>query len=155
MTTTDTAAGPTIALGASGGADGAHPRALVIEVPLPCPLLTTNFVRRHHWRVRQRHTTEQRQAALLATYAALADRPGTLRGPGAWGGPVRVAARFAPLKGQRRPDHGALHEALKPIIDGIAEALGANDRDWLHGDLTWEDQDRTGTLTITLTEVAE
>ena len=97
-------------------------RAPLVSVTLP--LTTVSEANSHtHWRVRQTRAKSHRQFALMAVGGALRrDWP-----VGGWRGAelVVLLTRVAP----RELDSDNLQGALKHVRDGVADALGVDDRD--------------------------
>lgn len=101
---------------------------------LELPIRLENVANEHtHWRVRQKRAKAQRGAVAMVMRVELALRR---RGLTTRGGLVVVITRIAP---RTLDDDGAV-AAAKTVRDGIADALGIDDRDervvWL------VDQDR-------------
>ena len=144
----------------SGHGAGRGVRALTVTLPLPWPLLTINARRRMHWGEQARHARAQRQAAWVAGLVARAawerDHPAERDGPFPPllifpAGPVRLDVAVRPRRGQRRCDDTALWEALKPTLDGFADAgLVGDDAQFRVGSLAWL-AERAGELCVTLT----
>lgn len=88
----------------------------MIELPFPSAVLSPNS--RNHWAVRARATKAARQTAFLLTKAA--------RLP-ALTPPVAVAMTFHPAAAHRY-DVDGLQSRCKAYFDGIADALGMDDR---------------------------
>lgn len=94
---------------------------MTLTIPLPGLRLVSLANQREHWRARARRAKSQRYIGELTTKAAL-------RGPGV--GPVCypltvIITRIAP----RVLDDDNLAGACKSVRDGIADALGIDDRD--------------------------
>ncbi len=95
---------------------------------LTLPIKTVSIMnKREHWAIRARRTSAQRGTAYLAVNAEL-------RGMCPFPLPCIVTlTRIAP----RTLDDDNLRGALKAVRDGIAEALGVDDRDprvvWAYG----------------------
>lgn len=89
-----------------------------IPIPLPGLKLVSLANQREHWRARSKRAKGHRSAALLLTRAAL--RHEAIRFP------VTVTiTRIAP----RVLDDDNLAGAAKSVRDGVADALGVDDRD--------------------------
>lgn len=95
-------------------------RAAVIELPFPPASLSGHH--NEHWRllgpVKSKHRRWAREATLAAN---LGKFPST--------GDIRVTATFYPP--DRRGDRVNYPNRMKPYWDGIADALGVNDRRFL------------------------
>lgn len=81
-----------------------------------------NDHRSNHWATRARTSKPQRQGTQLA----LAKHRAQLRAELASGGLVVRVVRVAP---RQLDNHDNLGMALKAVSDGVADALGVNDRD--------------------------
>ncbi len=88
----------------------------MIALPYPAAQLWPNG--RYHWSVRARQIKKHREWARLAT---LADntRPATVG---------RIIATLYPKPRGPAPDRDNTIAAIKAYLDGIADALGVNDR---------------------------
>jgi len=91
----------------------------VIDLPFPPSSLSGH--NNGHWRTKARIVATHRAWAFHATRAAKPSVPAD--------GDIRIAFRFVPP--DRRGDRTNYANRLKPYIDGIAEALGVNDRRFL------------------------
>lgn len=89
-----------------------------ITIPLPGLRLVSLANQREHWRVRAKRAKDHRSAAMLLTRAAL--RLERVRFP-----LTVIITRIAP----RALDDDNLAGACKSVRDGIADALGIDDRD--------------------------
>lgn len=103
------------------GAEGR--RALTVKLPIATKSLTNV---RMHWAAKHRLAKAQRQPVGLVVRSALKVHPPTM--------PLEVTlTRIAP----RELDDDNLRGALKSVRDGVADALGLDDRDdrvkWLYG----------------------
>jgi crossover junction endodeoxyribonuclease RusA len=113
-----------------------------VTMPLPDPLLTPNL--RLHWAVRGRYVQLQRASAY---YSAL----GQIGHPPLWAvGAVRVSVEVRPRPRMKRHDADNFWGAMKATFDGVADALGADDRNFILGALVWSNL-RTSELIVTLT----
>ena len=74
-----------------------------------------------HWRSKSSPTRKHREWARLATLAAGVTAPEA--------GDIGVSITFVPP--DRRSDRANFPNRIKPYLDGIAEALGVNDRRFL------------------------
>lgn len=118
-------------------------RSVTLVLPLPSPLLTPNV--RMHWRERARHVKAQRQYALWAVPWDTAVEElfdGAQR--------IRLDVEIRPRPRMKRHDDDNLWAALKATRDGIADALGVDDKQFVSGSLTWSTE-RSGLLVVTLT----
>jgi hypothetical protein len=105
--------------------------AIVVTIPLRLqnPL---NGGQGRHWVYRSRTRRSQRGTTLLVVAAHLAGQPLTL--------PVVVTVtRIAPSRGL--DPHDGLPASAKAVIDGVADALGVDDRD---PRVTWRIDQRRG-----------
>lgn len=139
----------------SGEGEATGEKALTIVLPLPDPLLTVNYRRRHHWRVQQRLSREQRSDAYMAGVGArYAAGTWAVQADHLWyEGRVRVDVEVRPRPRMQRHDDTAIWEALKPVLDGFEDAgIVANDKQFVIGTLTWA-RERTGELVIVMSEV--
>lgn len=133
------------------------PHSLTIVLPLPDPLLSGNYRRRHHWSTQRRHTEAQRLEAMYCGIAARAKwaddhDADDVPHPHFPAGRVRVDAEVRPRKGMKRHDDTAIWEALKPVLDGLEDVgIVVNDKQFLVGSLAWDKSRRTGELILTLT----
>jgi hypothetical protein len=102
-------------------AAGAYmPASTLIELPWPPNELSGHH--NAHWRVLQPIKKKHREWASKAALAA-----GNIGLPAS--GDIRVSATFYPP--DRRTDRVNMPTRLKPYWDGIADALGVNDRRFL------------------------
>lgn len=139
---------------AAGTRDRALPRSIAITVPLPDPLLSINYRKRMHWRTQARHTAAQREAAMLAAYAAMSGEIGTLFGPVFPVGKVRADVAIYRRPRQQVLDEGGAWEAMKPVWDGFESArVVGNDKQITHGEMVWHPTDPDPRIVVTLTEV--
>ena len=76
---------------------------------------------RVHWRVRSKHTKQYRETAYLATVAAT-------RVPFTGDGPIDLALTYAWEKGRKRMDDDNAWAIFKSGRDGVADALGFDDK---------------------------
>ena len=94
-----------------------------MEVTLPWPprQLNPNFKRRHHWSRYSGHSRTYRQVCFaLAKSAGLAGSPGE----------IPITIEFHPPDHRRR-DRDNLLGSIKNGLDGIADAMGVNDRNFV------------------------
>lgn len=87
-------------------------------IVLPFPPASLSGHAKGHWRTKAAVTARWRHDARLATLAAKATAPED--------GDIAIRIRFVPP--DRRGDRTNYANRLKPIFDGIADALGVNDR---------------------------
>ena len=113
---------------------------MVIELPYPHKALWPNGSA--HWGLKAREAKKLRQMAAWATKAA---KPSFSDGPFA----LHITC-FPKAKGPA-PDRDNIIAAAKHAIDGIADALGVNDRHFAAPTVTISDE-RTGQFTITVGE---
>lgn len=93
--------------------------APVIVLPFPSSALSGHA--EGHWRSKSVPTRKHREWARLAAMAAGVTAPAS--------GDIGVAITFFPPN--RRSDRTNFPNRVKPYLDGIAEALGVNDRRFL------------------------
>lgn len=92
-----------------------------ITLPFPHPDLSPNRAKGRHWTATARLKTEQKETAFLATKAAIG------RMKLEFGKRIPVSIVFMP-KDKRHRDYDNLLAASKSMLDGIAHALGVDDR---------------------------
>lgn len=100
--------------------------AILIVLPWMDSRLSPNAKRRTHWRVYQPAIKAGREAARLLTFDAMQKHLATaahLNGEA----PLPLVVRFYPPDRRRRDDDGMVG-SFKHFRDGIADALGVNDR---------------------------
>lgn len=90
-------------------------------IELPWPPASLSGHNEGHWAVKAKVIATHRSWAFHATRAAKVKVEGE--------GDIRITFRFVPP--DRRGDRTNYPNRLKPYIDGIAEALGINDRRFL------------------------
>lgn len=90
-------------------------------IVLPFPPASLSGHHNEHWRKLQPVKAKHRQWALVATLAAKLVVPET--------GDIPIHIRLTPP--DRRGDRTNYPNRLKPYFDGIADALGVNDRRFL------------------------
>lgn len=90
-------------------------------IVLPFPPASLSGHAGGHWRSKSTPTAKHREWARLATLAAGVTAPST--------GDIALYIRFIPP--DRRSDRSNFPNRLKAGIDGIAQALGVNDRRFL------------------------
>jgi hypothetical protein len=104
-----------------------------VKVTLPLRTVST-LNQREHWAQRQKRTRDHRGAAMIFSLSSLKKAPG-----GRVCLPVVVRlTRVAPSSGL---DGDNLQGALKAVRDGVADALGVDDRD---SRVRWEYAQRRG-----------
>lgn len=91
---------------------------MTITIPLPGLRLVSLANQREHWRPKAKRAKAHRSGALLVVRAALRGRAPVFP-------MVVIITRIAP----RSLDDDNLAGACKSVRDGIADALGINDRD--------------------------
>ena len=108
-------------------------------IKLPFPPSSLSGHANGHWRTKAAITRKHRQWAHDATLALL---PIIIQG-----GDIKVHIAFTPPN--NRSDRANFPNRVKPYLDGIAEALGVNDKRFLP---TYEfcEPARPGSVTITL-----
>lgn len=111
----------------------------MIELPYPAKALWPNG--RAHWAAKSTATKKHRQWAHDATLAALGRSKGT---PRAWSITVYPKPR-GPL-----PDRDNTLAAMKAYQDGIADALGLNDREFPSPTLHFAERTATGKVVVVL-----
>lgn len=92
---------------------------MTIELPFPPAILSGH--NSGHWRKKRGVVAQHREWARLATLAARIDVPET--------GDIHLSITFYPPN--RRGDRTNYPNRVKPLIDGIADALKVNDRRFL------------------------
>jgi len=113
------------------------------QIVLPFPPATLSGHHNVHWRVLQPVKKKHREWARLATLAALPKV--------AEKGDIRVIAAFYPP--DNRGDRVNYPNRMKPYWDGIADALGVNDRRFLPSYLFGEPV-KGGSCVVTIGEAA-
>lgn len=115
---------------------------MMIELPFPPASLSGHH--NEHWRLLQPVKKKHREWARLATLAAQPVVPET--------GDIRVSATFYPP--DKRGDRVNYPNRLKPYWDGIADALGVNDRRFLPS-FHYAEPTKPAKVVVTITEAAE
>ena len=87
-------------------------------IVLPFPPASLSGHAKGHWRSKSGPTAKHREWARRATQAAAPIVPAL--------GDIRINVRFIPP--DRRGDRTNFANRMKPYFDGIADALGVNDR---------------------------
>ena len=90
-------------------------------VPWPPSILSGHAKGNNQW-AKIKHTKQHREWAMLAAMAARAEAPD---------GDDDIAISFTFVPPDRRGDRTNFAARLKPAIDGIADAMGVNDRRFL------------------------
>lgn len=108
-------------------------------IVLPFPPASLSGHAKGHWRSKSGPTAKLREWARVAT---LADKPSI---PAA--GDIRIHVRFVPA--DRRGDRTNFANRLKPIFDGIADALGVNDARFLPS-YEFSEPEKPGRVEITV-----
>ncbi len=127
-------------------------QALVVTIPAtPAPALSPNA--RAHWRTKHREATELNSVARWSTVNTLAQRG--MRGT--WTGPITLHWIVAWGKGRKIMDQDNLIASLKHAQDGIAGAIGIDDKAFIVGSVSQDrDPDGIGFIRVALEqEVAE
>jgi crossover junction endodeoxyribonuclease RusA len=97
-------------------------RILTVTIPgTPDRVLSPNAVRKTHWGTRRRATEQARTTA----YCACRDANLEMWEPDP---PLTLHAVIAWEKGRRQLDPDNAHGILKATIDGVADALGVDDK---------------------------
>ena len=118
---------------------------LTITIPLPDASLSPNS--RSHWGKKARHTKDYRNAAMLATKAALQ----RTRPPGWLKAECKVSAFYAV---SRRRDTDNLIASLKSAFDGIADTgVISNDSGLVHLPAIIGKDTRNPRIEITITGI--
>lgn len=108
-------------------------------IVLPFPPASLSGHAKGHWRAKSGPTAKHREWARLATLEAKPVVPAD--------GDIPIHVRFVPP--DRRGDRTNFANRAKPIFDGIADALGVNDRRFLP---TYEfaEPEKPGRVEVTL-----
>ena len=125
---------------------------MTLQLPMPHPACSPNG--RAHWATKSRYTKAARSAARMLATDAL-NRNGAIQGPYTlsweWRGPTPM-------------DLDNAEGRCKAIRDGIADALGINDREFINGERKWTVTGKRGcrgrkadetVVVVTLTERKE
>ena len=96
-----------------------------IALPWPPPQLSPNFKRSHHWSAYRKHARNARTLAWGLTAEALGPK---LRGFSTLGHLDVYIEATPPMRRGPLPDEDNFKGACKHYLDGIADALGLNDR---------------------------
>jgi len=114
-----------------------------LSLVLPFPPGTLSGHAKGNWRSKHAETQKHRRDAHVATLAAMKgvrpDLPTT--------GDIPIRFRFVPP--DRRSDRTNMPGRLKPLIDGIAEALGVNDVRFLPS-YEFAEPEKPGRVEVTL-----
>ena len=113
---------------------------MTIVLPYPDKSLWPNG--RAHWAVKAREAKKLRTAAAWATKAA---------NPSFGNGPFALHITCFPKRTGPAPDADNIIAASKAALDGIADALGVNDRHFAAPTVSISEQ-RTGQFSITVGE---
>jgi Holliday junction resolvase RusA-like endonuclease len=108
-------------------------------INLPFPPSSLSGHAKGHWRSKAAVTKKWRRWAHVAALEANARAPAE--------GDIALKVRFVPP--DRRSDRTNFPNRLKPIIDGIADALGVNDRRFLPS-YEFAEPEKPGRLEITI-----
>lgn len=98
---------------------------MIVTLPWPDKRLSPNA--RVHWRVKADATRKAREDAAIALYAAARGGMRELRAALVGDGPIPIKVSFYPPDGRHRDDDN-LVSSVKAARDGLAAALGVNDR---------------------------
>lgn len=115
-----------------------------LEIDLPWPSRDLHPNARHHWTVKA-HATRAAKAGAWALTNIAGGR--NLRWPAA-----RYDIAYAPPN-RRAHDEDGVIASLKASLDGIASAMGVDDRTWRIGVVTRLDPVKGGAVRITLTPI--
>jgi crossover junction endodeoxyribonuclease RusA len=116
--------------------------AITFELPFPAKVLWPNG-RAKHWAERHRAVASHRDMAVWATKAARAPKADP-------NGRVSLAVTVHP-KTRHPIDRDNCVSSLKSYLDGIADALGVDDRIFDTPTITFADPVKGGLLALTLT----
>lgn len=120
--------------------------SITIEVPWPSSKLSPNS--RTHWRAKARY----QQWAHLHGYAAMNEWLGRHRAPVTPpNGPLPVRLEFCPPD-KRVRDLDNLGASCKWALDGVAKALGVDDRNFRPVTLDWGDVRKGGAVVVKIGE---
>lgn len=119
---------------------------MIVRLPWPDPRLNPNA--RLHWRVKKGVVKKARNDAAYLTYDAMPIGARECRQAFAGEGAIPVAIRFYPPDNRHR-DADNMVAMLKSALDGIADALGVNDRRFKPV-FYFEDADKPGRVEVTL-----
>ena len=108
-------------------------------IRLPFPPSSLSGHAKGHWRGKAAETKKWRHWAHVATKEARARAPAD--------GDIVVRVTFVPP--DRRSDRTNFPNRLKPVLDGIADALGVNDRRFLP-QYQFAEPEKPGRLEITI-----
>lgn len=125
-------------------------QSVSVTMPLPKPLLTTNATSSMNWAQKGRHVAAQRTMAKMYAKQQLPPDFVPLVGR------VRLDVAVCPYPMQKEPDAGGKWQAVKAWEDGLQDAgvfAGGDDKVVVYGDCEWRRWERTGQVTLTLTEV--
>lgn len=118
-----------------------------LEFPWPPPQLLPNFKRSHHWSKYRKQVNAARTLGWGLTVQAFGRAkvwPEELRGK-----PVLVEIEYTPpLRAGGVPDEDNLNAACKHYLDGIADALGVNDRQFTFAQPVWHPKAGAGKVVI-------
>jgi crossover junction endodeoxyribonuclease RusA len=99
------------------------------------------------WRKKAAETKRHREWAFLAAFSWKQANLEEYCDVVAWPGDIRVHVRFVPP--DRRSDRTNFANRCKPYFDGLADALGVNDRRFVPV-YTYDEPSKPGSVTITL-----
>lgn len=114
-------------------------KPLVIELTWPAKELSPN--------ARVHHMAKHRFAKAAKLEAGWATK---IARPFDWGhdGPFTIAITAHPPEGWRTGDNDNLIARMKSHLDGIAEVLGVNDREFQAPTVTWADRSGRGKVLV-------
>ncbi|HEY6612736.1 MAG TPA: endodeoxyribonuclease RusA [Pseudomonas sp.] len=90
-----------------------------LTLPWPPAVLNPNQARKHHWSVRSKAAKAYRAECMLRAKGALLQVPAE--------GKIRIQLEFCPPDLRERDDDNLIG-AFKPGRDGVADALGIDDK---------------------------
>jgi crossover junction endodeoxyribonuclease RusA len=93
---------------------------MIIELPYPHKALWPNG--RSHWAIKARETKKHRQWAALGARAC--------NPPVVGNGPIQIKIICHPKSRGPAPDRDSIISSVKAYLDGIADAMGVNDRNF-------------------------
>lgn len=121
-----------------------------LEFPWPPPKLMPNYKRSHHWSSYRKPA----KAARLLGWGLVAEARGSANcSPVVGEGPevYRVSIEVTPpMRPGPTPDEDNLKGALKHYLDGAADALGVNDRQFRFAAMEWKPKEGAGKVVISI-----
>lgn len=100
---------------------------MIVTLPWPDPKLFPNAKRATHWTKYRAAEKADRSTGLALTYEAMNGGVREVRGALKGDAPILMTITFYPPDRRHRDDDGCIG-AIKHLRDGIADALGVNDR---------------------------